>query len=127
MDSDDLGGQLNLSDCEGGAEERNIRRNFKSQKRAVQKKAKKKFIQEFDTNVFEVGLKCLADKGQMATGDAEICAKCQAVFNKNSMITEREGNQFWKCEFCNTENEVMIDEEELPQSDAMTYLIEAAA
>lgn len=30
MDSDDLGGDLNLSDSEGGQEERVIRRNFKA-------------------------------------------------------------------------------------------------
>jgi len=33
----------------------------------------------------------------------------------------------WKCEFCNTENEVDIEEEEKPQSKAVNYIIEAAA
>lgn len=35
MDSDDLGGDLNLSDSEGGQEERVIRRKFKTSKRAA--------------------------------------------------------------------------------------------
>ena len=38
MDSDDLGGNLNLSDCEDGAEERVFRRNYKQSKRAATKK-----------------------------------------------------------------------------------------
>ena len=50
----------------------------------------------------------------MATGDAEICPGCEAVFNQMSVLTDRDGNQIWKCEFCNKENEVMIGEEEIP-------------
>ena len=38
MDSDDLGGELNLSDCEDGAEERAFRRNYKQSKRAATNK-----------------------------------------------------------------------------------------
>ena len=63
----------------------------------------------------------------MATGDAEICACCQAVFNQTSVLTEQDGNQVWKCEFCNHANEVMIGEEEVPQAPAVNYLLEAAA
>lgn len=77
--------------------------------------------------MFEVGLSCLADKGQLATGDAELCTVCQAVFNQMSKLEDRDGNQIWKCEFCNNENEVMIGEEEIPQAPAVTYLLEAAA
>ena len=35
--------------------------------------------------------------------------------------------QLWTCEFCHLENEVMIEEEEIPQSNEVTYLLEAAA
>ena len=86
-----------------------------------------KYRQEFDTNVFEVKLSCLAEQGEMATGDAEMCTKCQAVFNQHSVLTEQDGDQTWKCEFCNHANEVMIGEEEIPSAPAMTYLLEAAA
>mmetsp|Transcript_19081 Transcript_19081/g.25833 ORF Transcript_19081/g.25833 Transcript_19081/m.25833 type:complete len:194 (+) Transcript_19081:82-663(+) len=81
MDSDDLGGDLNLSDQEDGADERAFRRNYKQSKRAVVTESAAVYKQEFDTNVFEVKLDCLANKGQVATGDAELCTKCQAVFN----------------------------------------------
>ena len=50
------------------------------------------YKQEFDTNVFEVKLNCLADQGEMATGDAEICEHCQAVFNQSSKLTEKDGD-----------------------------------
>jgi uncharacterized protein YbcC (UPF0753/DUF2309 family) len=33
----------------------------------------------------------------------------------------------WKCEFCNHVNEVHIEDEEIPQSNEVTYLLEAAA
>lgn len=77
--------------------------------------------------MFEVALSCLADKGNMATGDAEICSKCQGVFNMTSVIKEVDGNQIWECEFCNHSNEVMIEAEEIPQAAEVTYLLEAAA
>lgn len=77
MDSDDLGGDLNLSDNEDGQEMRSMKRNVqKSRRGAGQIQKAHVYRQEFDTNVFEVALSCLADKGQMATGDAEICTKC---------------------------------------------------
>ena len=77
MDSDDLGGDLNLSDCEEGANERVFRREYKSSKRAAANVVQRDvYRQEFDTNVFEVKLDCLADKGQLATGDAEVCTRC---------------------------------------------------
>ena len=63
MDSDDLGGDLNLSDNEDGANERAFRRDFRAQKRAVTHQKANVYAQEFDTNVFEVKLDCLADKG----------------------------------------------------------------
>ena len=63
MDSDDLGGDLNLSDQEDGANERAFRRDFRAQKRAVTNVKANVYQQEFDTNVFEVKLDCLADKG----------------------------------------------------------------
>ena len=82
---------------------------------------------EFDTNIFQVGLECLQNKTQIVTGDAVFCEKSGAVFNVHSVLTESEGKQIWESEFCNHKNEVMIDEEEIPKEDAVTYIIEAAA
>jgi len=128
LDSDDLSGDMNLSDCEDGASRRFEHRMKRENKRKGKKNKKKHvFRQEFDTNVFEVALACLEHKGQVATGDPEICAKCKAVFNQGSKIQEVQGHQLWICEFCNHRNEVMLEEEEIPKSMEVTYLVEAAA
>ena len=90
---------------------------------------KPKHLYEFDTNVFQVALDCLENKGEIATGDATICTTCAGVFSMFSKLTqEMDGQQIWDCEFCNTRNEVMIDEEEeMPKEGEVTYMIEAAA
>lgn len=58
-----------------------------------QKKGKKanKYVVEVDTNVFEVKLSCLKDNVELATGDAEFCKTCKAVFNSLSKISDEEG------------------------------------
>ena len=97
-------------------------------RQAQPKKKVRKFRQEFDTNVTQVNLKCLENKGELATGDPFLCSRCQGVFNQSSVIRIDEARgQLWTCEFCHLENEVMIDEEEIPQSTEVTYLLEAAA
>ena len=97
-------------------------------RQAQPKKKVRKFRQEFDTNVTQVNLKCLENKGELATGDPFLCSRCQGVFNQSSVIGIDEARgQLWTCEFCHLENEVMIDEEEIPQSTEVTYLLEAAA
>ena len=109
MDSDDLDGDLNLSDDESGNGARAAIRN-----RANKAAKRDRYEVEFDTNIFKVSLDCLQNKGQMATGDAETCSNCKGVFNQSSKLTEEGGQQIWQCEFCNTRNEVMIGEEEIP-------------
>ena len=52
MDSDDLGGDLNLSDREDGGEQRNVWRSHKAKKRSKNHEAAGVYRQEIDTNVF---------------------------------------------------------------------------
>ena len=63
MDSDDLGGDLNLSDSDGGVQERVMRKKFKKERRQAANESVNVYRQEFDTNVFEVKLDCLNEKG----------------------------------------------------------------
>ena len=68
----------------------------------------------------------------MASGDPLHCSKCDAIFSFYSKVEESksaEGNeeQIWKCEFCNKENIVDLEEEEKPKSSAVNYILEAAA
>ena len=66
---------------------------------------------------------CLKNNAEIATGDAEFCQSCKAVFNFKSVLDV----DCWKCEFCNHDNKVNLEEEEKPQTDAVSYLIEASA
>lgn len=126
-DSDDLAGDLNLSDQEDNSVQREqIKKVNKKIRREKGKKANKYHV-EVDTNVFEVKLACLKDNVELATGDAEFCKSCKAVFNNYSKISQKEGKQIWRCEFCYNENLVTFDEEELPKNSTVSYLIEAAA
>jgi hypothetical protein len=88
-DSDDLAGDLNLSDCEDNS---NVRQEIKKSKKNERKKKGKnkkanKYVVEVDTNVFQVSLACLKNDVELATGDPELCKKCNAVFNSFSKIT----------------------------------------
>ena len=122
LDSDDLDGDLNLSD-----EEQDVREQLRQLGNAEERKDREVQVVEFDTNIFKVSLNCLQDRGQLATGDATFCSCCHAVFNQSSVIMQEGDQQIWICEFCNHRNEVNIGEEELPQSMELTYLLEAPA
>ena len=87
MDSDELDGDLNLSDeDESGA----VRSNLRSRVPKEQKEQRERIEVEFDTNIFKISLDCLQDRGQLATGDAEFCATCKGVFNRTSVIVTEE-------------------------------------
>lgn len=124
MDSDELDGDLNMSDEEDGGA---VRENMRKRVDTASKAQRERIEVEFDTNIFKVSLECLQNRGQLATGDAEFCSTCKGVFNKTSAIITEGDQQIWTCEFCNTKNEVMIGEEEIPQSNEVTYILEAAA
>ena len=94
----------------------------------VRKMEKAKYKQEVDTNVFLINMSCLKDSSEMATGDPVFCKTCQAVFNKYSKTEEvKETGQIWSCEFCLAKNEVNIEPEECPKTEAVNYILEAAA
>jgi hypothetical protein len=129
VDSDELDGDLNLSDSEDNA------RSFRAKNKIVKAqraRPARKFRQELDTNIFKIEFKTLQDKAEIATGDPVFCKECQAVFNINSRTEEiktedGEEKQIWTCEFCNTVNDVDLEEEEKPQNKAVNYIVEAAA
>ena len=106
---------------------RGVFKAMRSEKRGGPKKRKRKVVQEFDTNVFEIKMDCLENKVAIATGDAELCKNCGGVFSKYSNLSMEKDEQIWICEYCNFKNEVMIDDEEIPKENEITYMIEAAA
>lgn len=88
----------------------------------------KRHRQEVDTNIIEFNLTVLKDKTEIATGDAVTCEKCKAMFNVYSKLVKDmvTNDQTWTCEFCNNLNKVIIEEEEMPKSDSLTYVLESA-
>ncbi|CDW73759.1 type a von willebrand factor domain-containing protein [Stylonychia lemnae] len=103
--------------------------NPKTKNTAELKKVKRrKYKQEVDTNVFQISMACLKDQSELATGDPCFCTNCDAVFNLYSKIEESkaEEEQIWHCEFCNHQNKVQFEPEELPKTESVHYIIEAA-
>ncbi|CDW86904.1 type a von willebrand factor domain-containing protein [Stylonychia lemnae] len=141
--SDDLEGALNLSDCDDNAQE------SRSKQARQRKRPARIFKQEVDTNVFNISMQTLKKDSELATGDPVFCKQCNACFNFYSQVTqqakemikvqnyeeevkgdevyEQSVPQIWICEFCNFENKVDFETEELPKSNQVTYILEAAA
>lgn len=122
----DLDRSLNYSDEEhdDAAEARFVSRAAKK-KKGVQREVHK---QEIDTNVFLLQMSTLKEGvAAVATGDPVFCEACKAVFNKDSKLSQELGQQIWSCEFCCKKNEVNIDDEEIPTSDAVNFILEAPA
>ena len=82
VNSDDMAGGLCDSDSDEGGERRAVFKVMRAEKRGAKSGGvaaemngpkPKTYKQEFDTNVFEVKLDCLENKGEVATGDAQLC------------------------------------------------------
>merc|ERR1712060_343949 len=78
MDSDELDGELNLSDDESGTM---AREKMRTRVDAAAKAKRETYQVEFDTNIYKVSMDCLQHKGQIVAGDAEFCRHCKGVFN----------------------------------------------
>lgn len=88
----------------------------------------RKYRFQVDTNVVEVDLSTLAESQNIATGDAVFCKSCSATLNIHSKLDSIESAGYlWKCEFCDTENEVNLEAEEIPTSDTMDYMLLSAS
>lgn len=122
VNSGDLDQELNYSDEEGERKERKV---------IKKKRPERVYHQEVDTNVYQIEFSTLKDEAELATGDPLICQTCQAIFNSLSKIKEVDQigytGQIWECEFCNTKNKVNLEPEEMPKTDKVNYILEAAA
>jgi hypothetical protein len=79
--SDDLEGDLNLSDIEDDSRVKEVRGAARKRKAPA-----KIYKQEVDTNVFNINMGTLKNDGEVATGDPIFCQKCSACFNIHSKI-----------------------------------------
>jgi hypothetical protein len=88
VDSDELEGDLNLSECEDAEEVVNVRKEAKKKRR----NKGRKFQQEIDTNIFKIGFSTLKENAEIATGDPTFCKGCQAVLNSFSKVVDVDEN-----------------------------------
>ena len=111
---------------------RNMNNNNNNQQRSFSRKTETKTkVRGANTNVIGLELGKLGEAVVVATGDAQYCEKCKSMFNSLSVLNKQEENtnsmdRKWKCEFCNHENTLIIDDEEIPKVDTIDYLLEPA-
>ena len=81
-----------------------------------------------DTNIICINFAILKQdpKSLIQIGDPIICEKCGASFNMFSCLKNENQKKIWICEFCQNINELVIEQEEIPNKDDCLYLIEAA-
>ncbi|ESO94915.1 hypothetical protein LOTGIDRAFT_239470 [Lottia gigantea] len=81
-----------------------------------------------NTNVISIRLGVLKDPCNMHAGDAIRCQgqDCPAVMSNISKLTSGMSGKVWVCEFCGTNNEVDVEEGEIPKDDDVTFLLEAS-
>mmetsp|Transcript_863 Transcript_863/g.2076 ORF Transcript_863/g.2076 Transcript_863/m.2076 type:complete len:726 (-) Transcript_863:2569-4746(-) len=77
-----------------------------------------------DTNVVNIRLDVLENDSELATGDPYFCSKCRALLNSHSILARTPESYLWACEFCGEQNQLMIDEEEIPKLDELNYILE---
>lgn len=95
---------------------------------SVLPKENRRYRFQVDTNVVEVDLGTLAQAQNIATGDAVFCKECRATLSVHSKLNPAESEGYlWICEFCDAENAVNLEEEEIPTGDTMDYLLMSAS
>ena len=87
---------------------------------------------EPDTNVVSVKFNQLIETYQAHAGDPIKCGNCEAILSKISHLSDfsnelqPKNNHIWKCDFCQFENKIYIDKNEIPSQDEITYIIDPA-
>jgi hypothetical protein len=80
VSSDELDGDINLSDDEDAAQV------FRAEAKKGNK-PHRKFRQEIDTNIFRVEMRTLKDgETKISTGDPNNCKNCDAILNRYSLV-----------------------------------------
>ncbi|XP_050393119.1 circularly permutated Ras protein 1 [Patella vulgata] len=87
----------------------------------------KRRFKKADTNVVSVTLNTLKDPSNMHAGDAVKCGGtgCKAIMSHLSKLTAGMSGKVWVCEFCECNNEVDVEDGEIPAVEDVTFLLEA--
>lgn len=84
---------------------------------------------EPDTNVVSMKFNSLVETHSTHAGDPIKCNHCEAILSKISTVSDEshlDGKRVWKCEFCNFENRIFVDNNEIPSNEEVTYILEPA-
>lgn len=73
-----------------------------------------------------VKLGTLVQDSQVHSGECTQCKGCEAALSHYSRLCGPESARVWKCEFCGVENAVDLDDEELPTSETVDYILKPA-
>ena len=87
-------------------------------------------VDEPDTNIVSMKFNQLVETSLAHVGDPIKCGNCEAILSKISVVGNTlafDGKRIWICEFCNFENKIFIENNEIPKEDEVTYIIEPAA
>lgn len=79
-----------------------------------------------DTNIISIDFRKVIAPSNMHTGDPVHCTSCDVILSSISKITTSEDKKIWHCEFCGTDNELDIEEEEIPRINDVTFMLEPA-
>ncbi|KAK3593841.1 hypothetical protein CHS0354_011443 [Potamilus streckersoni] len=90
----------------------------------LQQKLKK--FRKADTNIVSLKLNQLVAPGNMHAGDPTYCTSCGAIMSSISKLKKDIEEKVWTCEFCNAKNVVDVEDEEVPTSEDLTYMLEPA-
>lgn len=76
-------------------------------------------------NVMRINFRNLKPLQECVTGEPVQCNNCKAVLTSISKLTRRDGNrQLWICEYCNFENKLSIEQDEIPKGDDFTFVVD---
>ena len=82
---------------------------------------------EPDTNVISTRFDHLVNCSNAYAGDPYKCNNCEALISNISKVIDSHSidkKKSWKCEFCNFENRIMIENDEIPKNEEVTYILE---
>ncbi|CAD8109937.1 unnamed protein product [Paramecium primaurelia] len=90
------------------------------------------FRQELDTNIFAVSFTEMQEdqkKTQIHSGDPLYCQNCKGILNKHSnlnlLVQSGSISQYkWNCEFCSYNNEIQIEQNDIPENEEALYCIQ---
>ncbi|KAK6171246.1 hypothetical protein SNE40_019475 [Patella caerulea] len=87
----------------------------------------KRRFKKADTNVVSVTLNTLKDPSNMHAGEAVKCGGtgCKAIMSHLSKLSAGMSGKVWVCEFCECNNEVDVEDGEIPAVEDVTFLLEA--